>query len=84
MERPDPPGDLEPEEQHVHETSAAELAAQEALADVQADAPAPAGDARRDLPGLGPNTGADLGGAGGGTTADPGRQNPIVPGEGRI
>ena len=74
----------EPEEQHVQETSADELAEEETLSDVLDDEPAPAAETRRDLPGLGPNTGADLGGAGGGSTADPGRQDPIVPGEGRI
>ena len=83
-ERQDRPDDLEPEEQHVQETSAAELAEEESVADVQDDAPEPAGQTRRDLPGLGPNTSADLGGAGGGTTGDPGRQNPIVPGEGKL
>ena len=84
MERPDRTDDVEPDEQHVQETSAEELAVEDTVADVQDDAPEPAGQTRRDLPGLGPNTSADLGGAGGGTTADPGRQNPIIPGEGKL
>ena len=84
MGSPERREDLEPEEQHVQETSAPELAEEDQLADVQDDAPAPAGETRRDLTGLGPNTGADLGGAGGGTTGDPGRQDPIVPGEGKL
>ena len=59
----------EPEEQHVQETPAEELAVEDALSDLAegdttdaTDAPAP------------PR----------GTTADPGRVDPIVPGEGKL
>ncbi len=74
----------EPEERHVQETDARELADEERLGDLQEQPPEPAGQRRDDLPGLGPNTSADVGGAGGGTTSDPGRQDPVTPGEGRL
>lgn len=69
------------EDQHVRETNRAELAEEEALARLQAqgpDADSDAATADR------PNTSFDLGSGGGSTTADPGRQNPIIPGEGRL
>ncbi len=80
---PERSDDVQPDEQHVQETPPEELATEDALADLQAE-PGDSTQPRTDLPGLGENTAADLGGAGGGTTADPGRQNPIIPGEGRL
>ena len=70
------------EDQHVRETDRAELADEEALARLQAQGP----DADPDAAATAdrPNTSSDLGSGGGSTTADPGRQNPIIPGEGRL
>ena len=74
--------DLHPEEEHEQETSAAELAEEDAVAGVMSgssdeDDVEAGSDAR-------PEGSADLGAGAGSTTSDPGRVNPIIPGEGKI
>ena len=70
------------EEAHVREAGRAELADEEVFGALQSEPPDPDAEPR-DTPAR-PNTSADLGSGGGTTTADPGRQDPIIPGEGKL
>lgn len=71
------------EEQHIRETSRAELTEEEAHARLQSEAPDPAAGVN-EATASEPNTSADLGSGGGSTTSDPGREHPINPGEGKL
>ncbi len=71
------------EDRHVHEADPVELEEEEALARLQSEDPGPDVATGEDTEAHPGDVGADLGSGGAGTTADPGRENPIVPGEGR-
>ncbi len=74
--------DLHPEAEHEQETSATELAEEDAIESIMS------GDGDEDDVEAGsdarPEGSRDLGAGAGATTSDPGRVNPIIPGEGKI
>lgn len=74
--------DLHPEEDHEATTSAAELRAEDVVEETMSEGPDDAAEV--DASEVRPEGSRDLGAGAGATTSDPGRQNPIIPGEGKI